>query len=443
MTRTTVRGTGARLLALSAPNLDALESVTDRVCDRLDALAGGDDAGFAALAGELLAEPARQWRRVLVASSPADAARRLRKRDSGRVLTAAARPVRPVAWMFSGVGDHYPGLAAGLYRGMPAFREQLDTCFALLRQEHGLDLLPVLYPDGPDAVAAGDRTLDLATVFDRRAGVEEIHRTEVAQPLMFAVQYALARAVESAGLTPSAVLGYSVGEFVAACVGGVFAPADALRLVVTRARLIADLPAGGMLAAAAPVAEVTPHLCAGTDVAAVDGPELTVLSGPPDALTTTGDLLAAAGVATRRLATTHAYHSPAMAPVVEPLRDAVAAATRCRPRLPLLSNMTGTWLDAGQATDPDYWARHVAGTIRFADDLSEVWSLGSPVLVEFGPGRTLSRLALAHPARPADPLVLRTLPGAFERTPDRTVLLETAGRLWAAGLAFTWPSLLE
>ncbi|MEU4768083.1 acyltransferase domain-containing protein [Actinosynnema sp. NPDC023794] len=432
----TSRATDVRLLALSASTPEALESATDRVCDRLDAL---DDAGFAALADELRAEPARSCRRVLVATGPADAARRLRGRDPGRVLTATARPDRAVVWMFSGVGDHYPGLAAGLHRCLPPFREHLDACFSILRRHHGLDLDPVLYPHGVDGVATGDRATDLAAVFDRRGVAEDIHRTEVAQPLMFAVQYALARACESVGLRPSAVLGYSVGEFVAACVAGVFTLPDAVGLVVARARLIADLPPGGMLAAVAPADVVAPHLRDEVVVAALDGPELTILSGPPGPLEDTGDALVAAGITTRRLPTAHAFHSPMMAPVVGPLRAAVAATERARPRAPLLSNTTGSWLGADEAVDPDYWARHVTATIRFADNLAAVWSLRAPVLVEFGPGRTLSRLAAAHPGRPPDSFVLRTLPGAFERTPDRTALLETAGRLWAAGLELRWP----
>ncbi|ANZ40534.1 hypothetical protein BBK82_35550 [Lentzea guizhouensis] len=431
------------MLTLSASSPDALESLTDRVCARLPGL--GDDE-FAALADELRAEPAAPWRRVLVETGADAAARRLGRRDPGRVLTTTARPGRPVVWMFSGVGDHYPYLAAGLYLGLPAFREHLDTCLALLRRDHDLDLHQVLHPGGAEAAAAQRRTPDLAAVFDRRAGTEEIHRTEVAQPLVFAVQYALARAVGSLGFTPSALLDYSVGELVAATVAGVFTLEDALRLVVTRARLIADLPPGGMLAVAAPVGDVESRLGDGVVVAAIDSPVLTVLSGPPDPLAATGDALTGAGIAVRRLPTEHAFHSTTMTPVVKPLRAAVAAATLRRPRVPLLSNTSGSWLDPGAATSPDYWARHVTSTIRFADNLAEAWALGSPVLgspvlVELGPGRTLSQLAAAHPGRPPDGLVVRTLPGAFERTPDRTVLLEATGRLWAAGIEPEWPRL--
>lgn len=421
----------ASLLTLSAPTRPGLEEATDRLCDRLDRL---DQAGFAALTGEWPRPRAHPWRRVLVSSDPAEAARRLRGRDGARVLTALARRDRPMAWLFAGVGDQYPGLAAGLYAALPEFRARLDECLSLARG-HGLDLRPVLYP--PDAPAG--RSPDLAALLDRKSDTEPIHRTELAQPLLFAVQYALAKTWQALGPTPSALLGYSVGELAAACVAGVFSLPDALALVVTRARLIDRLPRGGMLAAAAPVEAIAPHL-RGCTVAAVNGPELTVLAGTEEALTRTGDALAAAGIATRRQPTTHAFHSPAMAPIAEPLRAAFAAVPRERPRIPLLSTVTGDWLEADRATDPGYWADQVIAPLRFADGLTRLWARRSPVVLELGPGRALSRILQAHPGLPADAVLTRTLPGAFERTPDRTVVLEAAGRLWAAGIELEWSS---
>ncbi|PXX56299.1 acyl transferase family protein [Nocardia tenerifensis] len=418
----------ASLLTLSASTRPGLEEATDRLCDRLDRL---DQTEFATLTGEWPGPQAHPWRRVLVSSGPAEAARRLRRRDGTRVLTALARRDRPMAWLFAGVGDQYPGLAAGLYAGLPEFRAGLDECLSLLRG-HGLDLRPVLYP--PDAAG---RSSDLAALLDRKADTEPIHRTELAQPLLFAVQYALAKTWQALGLTPSALLGYSVGELAAACVAGVFSLPDALGLVVTRARLIDRLPRGGMLAVGAPVEAIAPYL-GGCAVAAINGPELTVLAGTEETLAQTGDALAAAGIATRRQPATHAYHSPAMAPIAEPLRAAFAAVPRERPRIPLLSTVTGDWLADDRATDPGYWASQVVAPLRFADGLTRLWEHGSPVVLELGPGRTLSRILLAHPGLPADAVLTRTLPGAFERTPDRTVVLETAGRLWAAGIEFDW-----
>ncbi|WP_330343216.1 acyltransferase domain-containing protein [Streptomyces sp. NBC_00557] len=430
----------ARLLTLTAPTPEALEQATDDLAARLDGL---DDTAFARLPA--IPDATRSVRRPLcravAASSPADAARRLRRRDPRRVFTGGPAPDRPSrVFLFCGVGDQYPGLGAGLYRCVPAFRRELDRCFAVLDAEHGLDPRPVLFP--PDTGATADlRGGDaLARLYDHRATAQEIHRTVVAQPLVFSVQYALARALTELGAAPAALAGYSIGEPAAACVAGVLTLQDALRLVVRRARLMAELPPGAMLAVMAGPGQLTAYLDGTVSVAALNGPAQTVLSGPAGPIEQAARELTAQGVACRRLATTHAFHSAQARPLAKPLERLLGTLPLRPPALPLLSSVTGNWLRAEEATSPGYWAAQLSRTIRFADQLTLAWRLPRPLLVELGPGQALSRLALQHPDRPADApaRVVQTLPGVFESRPEAELLLTALGQLWTAGTDIDW-----
>lgn len=418
-----------RLFALSAETPAELTRATEEFARQLE---GG---GLESPAGR----SAMPWRRVVVAGSAAAAAERLRDSRSKDVFTAEFDPGRPVVFMLSGVGDQYPGMAAGLYRHLPAYRQELDRCLRLLEPEIGMDLRELLF--SPAGTAEGGP--DLASLFDQRGSSQEIHQTLAAQPLAFATQYAMAHSLMSLGVRPYALVGYSLGEYVAGCLAGVFSLDDALRLTALRARLVSTQPEGAMLAVASAPGPLAAHLRDGVSVAALNGPDLTVLAGPSVAIERLGKLLLEEKIAGRRLATSHAFHSPMMDPVVEPLRDAFAGVQLDPPSLPFLSNVTGTWIKDDEATDPGYWARHSRETIRFADDLAELWRLPEPILVELGPGQTLVNLAVRHPGHRSSgrPLVLRTLPGVFENRTDLELFLTTVGRLWAMGTDIDWSAL--
>ncbi|MFF3941716.1 acyltransferase domain-containing protein [Streptomyces phaeofaciens] len=432
----------ARLLTLTASTPAALEEATDAVVRRLEGL---DDAGFARLPRVPQAgAPLAVLRRAVVSGTPKEAARALRRRDPRRVFTGGQGTGASPVFLFSGVGDQYPGLGGGLRRCLPGFGRELDRCFRLLADDHGLDLRSVLFPSGTSVDPGGARP-DLAALFDRRETTQEIHRTVVAQPLMFVVQYALARALTALGAPPRALAGYSVGEYTAACVAGVFSLEDALRLVTQRARLVDTLPAGAMLAVMAGPETVVPYLGGAVSLAAVNGPGQTVLSGPVEAIEETARRLAGTGTACRRLATSHAFHSPGLEPLKSPLEELIGTFDLGPAGLPVLSNATGTWLRDEEATSPAYWAGQLSRTIRFADGLAELWRMPAPLLIELGPGQALSRLAVQHPQRPADAAasVVQTLPGQFESRTEGELLLGVAGRLWCAGLDVDWEALGE
>jgi hypothetical protein len=238
------------------------------------------------------------------------------------------------------------------------------------------------------------------------------------------------------------VAGYSVGEYVAACLAGVLSLSDALALVAERARRIQDLPGGAMLAVGLPEEEVLPLLGTELSLAAVNGPEQTVVAGPEAAVAELEGRLAAREVASRRLAVTHAFHSRMMAPAFDALVERVRRVALKPPEIPLLSNLTGRWMTAEEATDPTYWSRHMCGTVRFSDSVAELLSEPDRVFLEIGPGPTLASLVLQHPAARREggreTVVLPTVRHSYETQPDAAYALATLGKLWLLGAPIDW-----
>ncbi|GAA3716309.1 acyltransferase domain-containing protein [Nonomuraea antimicrobica] len=337
---------------------------------------------------------------------------------------------RPVVFMFPGVGDHYAGMSQGLYEHEPAFRASMDRCFGLLTAELGQDVRALLYPGEAPRRTRGRP--DVRALLNRGARPPAgLDRTRVLQPLVFSVEYALAELLMSWGIEPAGLLGYSIGEYVAACVAGVLPLDQALALVVRRADLIETLPAGAMLVVLLGEDELTARLGDDLSLAAVDGERLCVAAGPVPAVERLERDLAAAGVAHLRVGARHAFHSRMMAPI-EPYLEGLARTFTLRPpAIPFLSNVTGAWITAEQATDPRYWAGHLHRTVRFHDGLTELWAMPSAIALEVGVGTMLTGLADQHPDRPDDgpPSVFPTLAGGD----DVADLLAAVEGLRAAG----------
>ncbi|MEV4218611.1 SDR family oxidoreductase [Nonomuraea sp. NPDC049725] len=426
-------------LIWSARTAAAADEMTARLAAHL--AADGQELRLADVAHTLQA--GRQQfghRRMLVAASPAEAAEAL---AGGAALgRAETRADRPAAFLIAGAGEQYPGMAADLYATEPVFREALDECRTRLRRlMDGADPLTDLLAPRPGPGSGGG----LGALLGRTAEPAATP-TETLQPALFAVEYALATLVRSWGVEPAILAGYSLGEYVAACLAGVLTLDDAVALVTHRARLIGELPEGAMAAVPLAAADVLDRIrragITGVGVGAVNGPELTVLSGEPQAVAAARALLEADAVPCRPLATTHAFHSAMM----EPLRDRLTAwiaahVTLHPPQIPYVSNVTGEIATAAQVTDPAYWARHMCEPVRFHDMLRTLLRHdGEPALLEIGPGQSLGAMARGHADCPPDrwPLVVATLPGAADPRPARAVLAEAAGRLWLAGVPVDW-----
>ncbi|MEU5365874.1 beta-ketoacyl synthase N-terminal-like domain-containing protein [Streptomyces sp. NPDC005925] len=418
------------LLVLSARTPSALETARERLRQHLLTGPATSPADLADAASTLqLGRTAFPHRMALIADCAADAAAALLPGSpdvlSGHVETGS----RDIVFMFSGQGAQHVGMGAELYRTEPVYRDAFDTCADLLIPTLGRDLRDLVLGDTAARRAPG--------AVDDPARAGQLRRTEYAQPALFAVEYALARLWESWGIRPAAMIGHSVGEYVAACLAGTMPLQDALRLVALRGRMMQALPPGSMLSVALPIEEAERFVSGDVAVAASNAPSLTVLSGPAEALDAIGRTLAAQGVAVRALHTSHAFHSPAMDPVLEDFRALAAAVPLAAPALPFVSNLSGTWITGEEATSPDYWVRHLRGRVRFHEGLMTLAETGPLALVEVGPGTALATLARQNPGT-AGNLVVGSLPAPGRPAPaDRTVT-EALARLWLAGTEPDW-----
>ncbi|WP_446664817.1 beta-ketoacyl synthase N-terminal-like domain-containing protein [Flexivirga sp. B27] len=338
--------------------------------------------------------------------------------DPGRIITGRATAPK-VAFMFSGQGSQYPGMAAELARDEPAFAAALDECLALMDPQI--------------------RTLVCEPAPSRSDAATALAQTANTQPALFAVEYALAKLWISKGVEPGALLGHSIGEYVAATLAGVFTLSDAVALVVERGRLMQSAPAGSMLAVMADEDDVAAHLPDDVHVATINGPGTCVVAGPSESITAAAARCEAAGIASRALRTSHAFHSPMMDGIVDEFRDAVARTPRHEPALPVLSNVTGGWLTAADATDPDYWARHLRHAVRFGDNVATLLADGEWALLECGPGKQLTGLArLQVPTDAAPPVA--SLPDARGRVGAGETFLAAVGSLWCSGVDVSLPA---
>jgi len=333
---------------------------------------------------------------------------------------------RPVAFMFPGQGAQYVGMGRALYEREPVFRAELDHCAELLRSSLGVDLREIIYADDLPGEEAAARLAD----------------TRFAQPALFAVEYALAKLWIEWGVVPTAMIGHSIGEYVAACLAGIFSLEDALRLVAARGEIMQRLPRGAMLAVSLTLTEAEPCLSEQVSLAAVNSPSLCVLSGTIEAIDGLERRLANDGVICRRVHTSHAFHSAMMEPAIEEFTEVVRSVERHAPQIPYLSNSTGKWITEAQAIDPSYWARHLREAVQFSAGVMKLLSDPAMVLLEVGPGQTLSTLAAQQggKAQAFDRVALASLRPPKGEHSEIEFLLKTVGRLWLAGVEIDWSS---
>jgi acyl transferase domain-containing protein len=415
------KGRDWQLLVLSAKTETALETSTLRLVEHLKQ---HPQLNFHDVAHTLqVGRSSFNHRRMLVCRDAEDVVSALESTDAHRSVDAFQESHnRPVVFMFPGQGTQYVNMAAELYSHEPVFRKHLDACCDLLEPHLKLDLRQLLFPPAERAAEAA----------------RELEQTCFTQPALFVVEYALAQMWMAWGVRPQAFIGHSIGEYVAACLSGVFTLEDALRLVTARGRMIQNLAEGAMLAVPLGEREVQPLLNGQLSLAAVNGAASCVISGSVEAIEELEQRLNESRQNSRRLHTSHAFHSALMDPIIESFTAQVSAVKLSAPQIPYLSNVTGDWITATEATAPDYWAKHLRQTVRFADGLSKLLQDADNVLLETGPGTTLTTLAKNHPERTETLVTIASLPHPRAGEPDVEFVTRSLGELWLAGVEIDW-----
>ncbi|MFZ0796990.1 MAG: type I polyketide synthase, partial [Terriglobales bacterium] len=412
-----------QVLVLSAKTSSALDRATANLMEHLQKHNGLKlaDVAYTLQVGRKPFE----HRRFVVARDTEDAIRALEASGNERVHSGLQKPRLPsVVFMFPGQGAQYCQMGGQLYGAEPEFRKWVDECAVILKPLLPKDLREVMHPKAADVEDAQ----------------KLLTSTSFAQPALFTIEFALAKLWMSWGIQPDAMIGHSIGEFVAACLGGVFSLADALRLVVNRGRMMQDLPSGSMMAVRLPEAELRSSLSAEVSIAAINSPVLCVVSGPTPAVEKLEKSLNERGVMARRLHTSHAFHSSMMDPVVGPFTEVVKQISLRPTSIPYVSGVSGDWVTEEQTISAQYWASHLREPVRFADGLASLAALGGTVMLEVGPGITLNTLALQHPALKSGQIVVNSLPDVSRVTSDTETLLNALGRIWVAGVQPNWKS---
>jgi acyl transferase domain-containing protein len=370
-----------------------------------------------------------EYRRTLVCKDVTEAVEALSTRNSKKVHSHLLKEENPaLVFMFSGLGSQYVNMGADLYRNEPVFREEMDRCFEILEPLMGYNLKEILYPGISVSKVSGV------------SGVSEetnINQFEVAQVVIFIFEYALFQLLMKWGIRPNAVVGYSFGEYAAACAAGVFPVEDALKLMAHRGELIRQTPEGAMLSVPLPREELMPLFTPGAQVwLAIDNGSSCIVSGAKTAVDDFEKQLKQKKLLCMRLDASYALHSPLMGPILSKFEEKVGKVTLNEPQVPFISNVTGQWLTAAEAVDPSYWVRHLQNTVQFADGIRELVKEPQVIFVEVGPGRDLCALVQRYMGE--NHHVVNSIRPPAKEISDTAYLLDRLGRLWLYGKEINW-----
>lgn len=408
------RSRDTQLIVLSAKTETALELATGNLSEFLT---GHPEANLADVAFTLQnGRKPLPFRRILTAVNVPDAVEAL-KNKKRQITKRCNGSNRPLVFMFPGGGTQYAGMGRGLYDSERVFRETIDTCAEILSE-----LIPV----------------GLLDLLDTGADEGQLERPSLALPALLSVEVAMARLWESWGVRPSAMIGHSMGEYVAAYLAKVFSLEDVLALVTMRGKLFERLPSGSMLGVPLSEDELKPYLNGSLDFAAVNLPSMSVVSGESEEIKRLAKQLEADEIDSRHLHINVAAHSRMVEPILEEFSDFLADISFEPPELPFVSNVTGQWISDEDATKPSYWVKHLRSTVRFADGLTTVLDNPEQILLEVGPGRALSTFARQHPAAKKGTAIIVSIRHPLEVTPDLEFTLNRLGDLWLSGAEIDW-----
>ncbi|GEM_PF-849118 len=418
-----------QLLLISAKTASALDNITKNLAEYLK---NNSEFNLADVAYTLqVGRQALPHRRFIVCQDTEDAIVNLTKLPPNKTATRQSKnKTRELIFMFPGQGSQYVNMGKNLYDSEPLFKEVVDHCAEILKPYLGEDLRHFLYPQSEDVEKA-----ELS-----------LKETRITQPAIFTLEYALAKLWISWGIIPNGAIGHSIGEFVVACLAGVFSLEDALKLVAIRGKLMQDLPKGSMLSVRSNALEVEKWLNTQLEtgkreqcgVATINSPSLCVVSGPTEIILEFQKNLEYKGVVCKFLHTSHAFHSPMMDPVLEPFGEIVKTIDLSPPQFPFVSTVTAEWITDKQATDPQYWTNHLRATVRFADGIKTLWEKPDRVLLEVGPRNTTATLARQQAQSSQDQIAISSLGSTSDDQGEWIALLQAIGQLYLTGIIINW-----
>ena len=410
-------GREQQVLFLSAKTKEALDRRTEQL---LHFLRSNPDVDLADLAYTLdIGRRPFHFRRIVSCDSVAHAIKVIESKDASRISSKEFVQQAPgILFLFPGQGSQYVGMGKDLYAKEPVFAKAFDACCDQFKTILKEDIKPIIFAEGINEEEAS----------------AQLKQTRYTQPTLFTVQYALAQLWLSWGVKPVGVIGHSIGEFAAACLAGIFSLEDAIKLVAARGSMMQELPEGSMLSVRASEELVQVQLPKGCSIAANNGPELCVASGPEKAIAALEKELEAKDIMCKLLHTSHAFHSPMMDPMVGPYEKLASTVSFNAPRIPMVSTVTADWIKESECTDPAYWSGHVRATVRFAQAVKKGWESGDHVMLEVGPRNTASTLARQQSADMKTQVAIASLGKESGNGKEFGELLRAVGQLWQQGI---------
>lgn len=364
-------------------------------------------------------------REFVIARNHLEAIDLLTGKDPKKLFISEHENGKPqIVFMFPGQGSQYVNMARVLYLNEPIFKENFDHCAEILLPYLSKDIRSIIYPKAE---------LPNLELLDK-----ELQQTQITQPALFSIEYALSQLLISWGIKPAVGIGHSIGEYVMATLAEVFTLKDALYIVAERGRLMQSVPEGSMISVSLSEKELLPYVNEKIALAAINGPNLCVLTGPDNELENLIVKFNREGIIYRKLHTSHAFHSFMMDSILDEFITKLSSIDLHPPKLRFISNLTGTWITKEQAMSPRYWANHLRFTVRFYDGIDELMKDPSTVFLEVGPGRALSIFVKSHPSAETGRQVFSTIRHPQDVYDDQSFLLTSVGKLWQAGVDVNW-----
>lgn len=410
----------SKLITLSAKTSSALQSLTSNLIEYMENNPGTslDDVAYTLSIGR----KHFKYKKALVCTDNNDLVNQMSINDSTRVkVMKSERECKDIVFMFPGQGSQYINMGLDLYLKEPVFKKEVDNCFDILRKLDCIDIKSIWYPQNE----TGDN-------------LRIINQTNFTQPVIFVFEYALAKLLIFWGIKPSAMIGHSIGEYVAACIAGVLSIEDALNLVYTRGKLMQSLPKGSMLSVSGSEERLKELIGDRLSIAAVNGQASCVISGEDEEINAIEEHLKGLGYNTSRLHTSHAFHSFMVESILSEFREKLSTIRYNSASIPYISNINGKWITDKDIIDSDYWIKHLRNTVRFNDGLFELIKNTDNVYIEVGPGKTLSTFAKQVLDRERKSYAISTVKHPKEVQSDTDFLLNALGHLWLLGVNIDW-----